>query len=87
MKKEKQFDCVQMKWEIQQQVEKKLAGLSGKEAHKVKIEKGLKNNILGVFMEKLCSAHHIPAPLEQALIDVMRTLPLRRVLQVLKRIA
>lgn len=59
MMKEKQFDCVQMKWEIQKQIEKELAGVSDKEAYKVKIEKGLKNNILGVFLERLCLAHHI----------------------------
>lgn len=58
MMKEKQFDCVQMKWEIQQQIEKELAGLSDKEAYKVKFEKILKNNILGGFLNRFHAARH-----------------------------
>lgn len=42
----KKFDCVKMKWEIQQQIEKEFAGLSDKEAHKAQMEKVLKSNIV-----------------------------------------
>lgn len=57
--RKKQFDCVQMKWEIQQQIEKELAELSDKEAYKVKIEKVLKNSMLGAFLNRLYSARQV----------------------------
>lgn len=55
MIKQKQFDCVKMKWEIQQQIEKEFAELPEKEAHKIQMEQVLKNNILGTFMKKVYS--------------------------------
>ncbi|MCI5113842.1 MAG: hypothetical protein D3921_05555 [Candidatus Electrothrix sp. AW1] len=59
MMKKKKFDCVKMKWEIQQQIEKEFAGLSDKEAHKVQMEKILRNDILGRFLKKMYSANQI----------------------------
>jgi hypothetical protein len=56
MIKQKQFDCVKMKWEIQQQIEKEFSKLPEKEAHKVQMEKVLKNDILGAFMKKVYEA-------------------------------
>ena len=56
MIKQKQFDCVKMKWEIQQQIEKEFAKLSEKEAHKIQMGKVLKNDILGAFMKKVYAA-------------------------------
>jgi hypothetical protein len=58
VKKAKQFDCVQMKSGIQQQIENEFAGLSDKEAYKVKIEQTLKSNVLGPFLRKIYSARH-----------------------------
>ncbi|WP_446008975.1 hypothetical protein [Candidatus Electrothrix sp.] len=59
MMKKKTFDCVKMKWEIQQQIEKEFAGLSDKEAHKAQTEKVLRNDILGRFLEKMYSPNQI----------------------------
>ena len=58
MKKDKRFDCVQMKWEIQQQIDEEFSGLPDKEAYKVKFEKILKNNILGEFLDRFYAARH-----------------------------
>lgn len=57
MMKKKKFDCVKMKWEIQQQIEKEFAGMSDKEAHKAQMDKILESNIVGNFLKKIYSTH------------------------------
>lgn len=56
MKKNKKFDCVQMKWDIQKQIQKEYAGLSDQEAHRIQMEKVMKNPILGPFLKRVRSA-------------------------------
>lgn len=55
MKKNKKFDCVRMKWDIQQQIQKEYAGLSDQEAHRIQMEKVMQNPILGPFCRKVRS--------------------------------
>ncbi|MCI5147823.1 MAG: hypothetical protein D3916_00130 [Candidatus Electrothrix sp. MAN1_4] len=59
MMKDKQFDCVKMKREIQQQIEKERVGLSDKEAHKAQMEKILENDIVGTFLKKIYSTNQL----------------------------
>ena len=56
MKKNKKFDCVRMKWDIQQQIQKEYAGLSDQEAHRIQMEKVMQNPILGPFCRKVRSS-------------------------------
>jgi len=56
MMKKKKFDCVQMKWDIQQQILKEFSGISDEEAHKTQMSKLMQNSILGPFYKQLCSA-------------------------------
>jgi hypothetical protein len=56
MKKNKKFDCVKMKWDIQKQIQKEYSGLSDKEAHRIQMEKVMQNSILGPFCRKVRSA-------------------------------
>ena len=53
MKKEKKFDCVQMKWDIQRKIEKEFIGVSDEEANKIQMEKIKKSPILGPFLKKV----------------------------------
>jgi len=55
VKKNKKFDCVRMKWDIQQQIQKEYAGLSDQEAHRIQMEKVMQNPILGPFCRKVRS--------------------------------
>lgn len=55
MMKNKKFDCVRMKWDIQRQISKEFAGLSDEETHKIQMSKVMKNPILGPFCKKVCS--------------------------------
>ena len=55
MRKNKKFDCVQMKWDIQRQIQKEFSGLSDKEAHKIQMAKVMQNPILGPFCKKVRS--------------------------------
>ncbi|MBA7686373.1 hypothetical protein ES703_94817 [subsurface metagenome] len=61
MMKNKKFDCVQMKWDIQQQIAEESSGLSDAEAHKVQIDKVVQNPILGPFYKKVRSVKGISA--------------------------
>ena len=56
MKKNKKFDCVQMKWDIQKQIQKEYSGLSDKEAHRIQMERVMQNPILGPFLKRVRSA-------------------------------
>jgi len=55
MMKNKKFDCVRMKRDIQQQISKEFAGLSDEETHKIQISKVMQNALLGPFYTKVCS--------------------------------
>ncbi len=56
MKKDKRFDCVEMKWDIQKKIQKEYSGLSEQEAHRIQMEKVMRNPILGPFCRKVQSA-------------------------------
>jgi hypothetical protein len=53
MKKQKKFDCVQMKWNIQQKIKKEFAGISDDVANRIQMERITKNSILGPFLKKV----------------------------------
>lgn len=53
MKKEKKFDCVQMKWDIQQKIQKEFSGVSDEEANKIQMERVKNSPILGSFLKKV----------------------------------
>lgn len=53
MKKNKKFDCVQMKWNIQQQIARENAGLSEEELKIREKEEIRKAPILSSFVEKV----------------------------------
>ena len=55
MTKNKKFDCVRMKWDIQRQILKEFSHLSDEEAHKVQMTNVAQNSILGPFYKKLRS--------------------------------
>ncbi len=50
MKKHKKFDCVQMKYDIQQKLAKEFANIPDEEANKVQMASISKNPILGPFI-------------------------------------
>ena len=56
MKKSKKFDCVQMKWDIQQRIQKEYEGLPKQEAHRKQMEQVNKNPILGLFLKRIRSS-------------------------------
>jgi len=53
MKRIKQFDCVQMKWDIQKSLERDFKGIPDNEANKTQMESISKNSILGPFIKKI----------------------------------
>jgi len=53
MKTSKSFDCVKMKWEIQEKIAKEFKGMPEEKAHKIQSERIAKNPILGPFLEKV----------------------------------
>ncbi|MBI5215941.1 MAG: hypothetical protein HY960_09315 [Ignavibacteriae bacterium] len=53
MKKEKEFDCVQMKWDIQQIIQQEYENIEDIQAHNHQISVVLANPILGPFMKKI----------------------------------
>lgn len=55
MMKNKKFDCVQMKWDIQRQILKEFSGVSDEEAHKIQMAKVMQNPALGPFCKKVRS--------------------------------
>ena len=53
MLKNKKFDCVQMKWDIQQKILKEFADISEDKANKIQMERIIKNPLLGpLFLKK-----------------------------------
>ena len=53
MRKPKTFDCVKMKWEIQEKIAKEFKGMPEEKARKIQAERIAKNPILGPFLEKV----------------------------------
>jgi hypothetical protein len=51
--KKKDFDCVQMKWDIQKQIEAESSGMTDSEANRLQMMKIKQNPILGPFLEKV----------------------------------
>lgn len=49
----KNFDCVWMKWDIQQKLAREFAGSSDENANKAQMERVSKNHILGPFLKKI----------------------------------
>ena len=55
MKRNKQFDCVQMNWDIQQKISEEFAGMSDQEAHDSQMAQVMRNPSLGPFCKKVRS--------------------------------
>ena len=53
--KNKSFDCVQMKWEIQQEIRKKFAGIPEDQAREIQIRQVAEDPILGPLYRRLAS--------------------------------
>lgn len=56
MMKNKKFDCVQMKWDIQREISREFSGISDEEAHKIQMAKVMRNPTLGPFCKKVRSS-------------------------------
>lgn len=52
-KTRKQFDCVQMKWKIQEQIAREFKGIPDDKAHRIQEDRVKKNSILGPFLNKV----------------------------------
>ncbi len=53
MTKKRKFDCVKMKSDIQQEIEKRYKNISDKEAYNIQKEKIIHDPILGSFIKKI----------------------------------
>lgn len=53
MKKSKKFDCVQMKWEIQQRILAERRNLEPAEARRIEHEQIEQDPVLGPFLQKV----------------------------------
>jgi len=51
--KNKKFDCVRMKRDIQQKISKEFSATSDEQAHKIKMDRAMQNPQLGPFCKKL----------------------------------
>jgi hypothetical protein len=52
MKSKKDFDCVEMKWEIQREIAKEYEGISDEESYKMQMERIANNPLLKKFTLK-----------------------------------
>lgn|GEM_PF-2497421 len=52
----KKFDCVQMKWDIQQKQREELAGMSVADKRRIQMERIRADPILGPFIQRLSRA-------------------------------
>lgn len=52
MRKEKSFDCVQMKWDIQRRLEEEFAGVPEAEQRRILMERVRKNPVLSPFFPR-----------------------------------
>ena len=50
MKKDKDFDCVKMKWDIQRRLEEEMPGVPEDEKRQLQMERVAKNPLLGRFV-------------------------------------
>lgn len=55
MKKDKKFDCVKMKWDIQQQIRKEFAAVPEAEAREIQMRRVAEDPILGPLYKRLAS--------------------------------
>ncbi len=55
MTKNKKFDCVKMKWEIQQQIRQEFAGVPEDQAREVQMRQVAEDPILGPLYRRLAS--------------------------------
>jgi len=53
MMKNKKFDCVKMKWEIQKEIAEEFSGISDEQAHKIQMENIKNNPLLGPFCKRI----------------------------------
>ncbi len=53
MKKNKKFDCVQMKWDIQQKIAKEFSGIPEEQAREIQMDRVMQNSVLGPFCKKV----------------------------------
>lgn len=53
IKRHKAFDCVEMKWEIQQKIADEFAGFPDRKIHDIQRERIAKNPILGKFVKRV----------------------------------
>lgn len=54
--KAKEFDCVKMKWDIQQQIRKEFQGVPEAEAHERQMRHVAQDPILGPLYKRLAAA-------------------------------
>ncbi len=55
MQKNKQFDCVKMKWDIQKQIRKEFEGIPEAEARRLQMRQVEQDPILGPLYQRLAS--------------------------------
>ena len=61
MSKQKDFDCVQMKWEIQRKLREQYAGLPEEQARRLQWETVLADPFLGPFVARIVAKEKAPA--------------------------
>jgi len=57
--KNKAFDCVEMKWEIQQQMRKEFEGVPDAEAREIQLRQVAEDRILGPFFKRLIGTERL----------------------------
>lgn len=55
MTEKKDFDCVDMKWEIQRKLEEKYKGMPEEDARRLQWKQALADPIMGPFLSKVLS--------------------------------
>lgn len=53
IKRQKVFDCVEMKWEIQQEIAREFKGYPDKKMHDKQKERIVQNSVLGEFVNRI----------------------------------
>ena len=57
--KNKAFDCVEMKWEIQRQMRKEFEGVPDAEARQIQMRQVAEDPILGPFFKRLIGTERL----------------------------
>jgi hypothetical protein len=65
MKDHKDFDCVQMKWDIQQHLLNEYRGMSREEARHAQQQRIAADPVLGPFLEKIALSSSTSVPLHE----------------------